>query len=194
MSSYYKWLTTGMEEYNQDSLLSAISEMPRITCTLGTHEIPELVFLYQPLLVRCARSIELIPHLKKVINDGKYVHMVPNQHYFNGNKSIELHYLSLRWRKWYKKTKTIMTWLKRIVCFWRSTVADFPCFLVLPRFVVACQEIDQISRTQGDIASMECLLNHLEKSNHPKKWHKFVDALEKKGWFVYVSSCFISHY
>lgn len=78
MSSYYKWLTTGMEEDNQDSPLSSISEMPRITCTLGTHAIPELVFLYQPLLVRCVRSIELIPHLKKVINDGKYMYMVPD--------------------------------------------------------------------------------------------------------------------
>ena len=79
-------------------------------------------------------------------------------------------------------------------CNTRCAVEDFPCFLVLPLFVVACQEIDRISRTKGDIASMECLLNSLENSNHPKKWHKFVDALEWKGELVCVHSSYFSRY
>ncbi|XP_061171499.1 uncharacterized protein LOC133181006 [Saccostrea echinata] len=43
---------------------------------------------------------------------------------------------------------------------------------------VARQEIRQINRKQGNIAAMERLLIHLELSDHPKKWKKFVDALE----------------
>lgn len=29
---------------------------------------------------------------------------------------------------------------------------------------------------------MECLLTHLEVSEHPQKWQMFVDALENNGW------------
>ena len=93
-----------MEEFDQNTLcsevsvLSEISKMPSITCTLGTHEIPTLVSLYQPLLVRCVRSIELIPHLKKVIDDGKYLYMtkisLPTKNFLPGSKIIELLYLS----------------------------------------------------------------------------------------------------
>ena len=86
-----------MEEFDQNTLcsevsvLSEISKMPSITCTLGTHEIPTLVSLYQPLLVRCVRSIELIPHLKKVIDDGKYLYMtkisLPTKNFLPGSKN-----------------------------------------------------------------------------------------------------------
>ena len=53
---------------------------------------------------------------------------------------------------------------------------------VLSIHSVARQEVRQISRNDGDIASMECLLNHLEISNHPQKWQRLVDALEQNGW------------
>ncbi|XP_061175389.1 antiviral innate immune response receptor RIG-I-like [Saccostrea echinata] len=96
--------------------VSALSGMPSIKCTLDTLEIPKLVSLYRPLVERSARGIELISHLKDVIDDS------------------------------------------------------------------ARQEIRQINRNQGDIASMECLLNHLELSGHPNKWEKFVDALENNEY------------
>ncbi|XP_062594925.1 antiviral innate immune response receptor RIG-I-like [Saccostrea cucullata] len=95
---------------------SSLSGMPSIKCTLDTPDIPKLVSLYRPLVVRCAQGRELISHLKGVIDD------------------------------------------------------------------VARQEVRQINRNQGDIASMDCLLNHLELSGHPKKWEKFVDALENNEY------------
>ena len=54
----------------KNNRISAISNMP-VASNLRIRETHELVSLYRPLLVRCARSIELIPHLKEVINDGK---------------------------------------------------------------------------------------------------------------------------
>lgn len=48
--------------------------------------------------------------------------------------------------------------------------------------IVGRQEVRQISRIEGDIASMECLLTHLEVSEHPQKWQMFVDALDNNGW------------
>ena len=51
---------------------SVLSGMVSIRCTLGTPEIPKLVSLYRPLIVRCARGIELLSHLKDVIDDGMY--------------------------------------------------------------------------------------------------------------------------
>lgn len=96
--------------------VSALSGMVSIRCTLGTHDVPKLVALYRPLIVRCARGIELLSHLKNAIDD------------------------------------------------------------------LGRQEVRQISRQQGDIASMECLLNHLEVSEHPKKWEMFVDALENNEY------------
>lgn len=50
-------------------------------------------------------------------------------------------------------------------------------------FVAARQEIRQTHKNHGGIASMDCLLIHLESSDHPQKWEKFVVALEKNGWF-----------
>ena len=74
-----------------------------------------------------------------------------------------------------------------------NKIPAFPAFSC-NCFVVACQEIYQLGRHTGDIAAMECLLNHLEKSSHPKKWHKFVDALELKGKANCVYFCNFSQY
>lgn len=69
-------------------------------------------------------------------------------------------------------------------CKWRPTssisvVYCFTWYFSLP--TEGRQEVRQASRTLGDIASMECLLTHLEVSEHPQKWQMFVDALENNG-------------
>ena len=59
-----------MEDISKGVVQSILSDMTSIRCTLGTPEIPKLASLYRPLIVRCARSIELLSHLKDVIDDG----------------------------------------------------------------------------------------------------------------------------
>lgn len=49
--------------------VSALSGMVSIRCTLGTRDVPTLVGLYRPLIVRCARGIELLFHLKDAIDE-----------------------------------------------------------------------------------------------------------------------------
>lgn len=96
--------------------VSSLSGMVSIRCTLGTRDVPTLVNLYKPLIVRCARGTDLLSHLKDAIDEqGR-------------------------------------------------------------------QEVRQISRNKGDIASMECLLAYLEVSEHPQKWNMFVDALENNEY------------
>ena len=59
-----------MEDISKGVVQSILSDMSSIRCTLGTPEIPKLASLYRPLIVRCARSIELLSHLKDAIDDG----------------------------------------------------------------------------------------------------------------------------
>lgn len=59
-----------MDDISQGVVQSILSDMTSIRCTLGTPEIPKLASLYRPLIVRCARSIELLSHLKDAIDDG----------------------------------------------------------------------------------------------------------------------------
>ena len=59
-----------MDDISQGVVQSILSDMTSIRCTLGTPEIPKLASLYRPLIVRCARSIELLSHLNDAIDDG----------------------------------------------------------------------------------------------------------------------------
>lgn len=65
-----------MDHHNEDisvmcsnGPVSTLSGMVSIRCTLGTRDVPTLVGLYRPLIVRCARGIELLFHLKDAIDE-----------------------------------------------------------------------------------------------------------------------------
>lgn len=61
--------------YSEESVHRALSMILCSTCTLGIQDISKPLSLYQPSLLRCARSKELLPHLKRVLGNGNYVYI-----------------------------------------------------------------------------------------------------------------------
>lgn len=66
--------------------------------------------------------------------------------------------------------------------YWQGQTTIDKSKFCLSFYKASKEEIRELSNYKGNIASMDSLIGHLEMSNHPNKWQKFVDALEDCGW------------
>lgn len=57
-----------MAEYGGMEPRSSIEHMASIKCLVDSHEIPTLVQMYRPLIVRCVKADDIVHHLEEVIS------------------------------------------------------------------------------------------------------------------------------
>nr|XP_022339462.1 probable ATP-dependent RNA helicase DDX58 isoform X2 [Crassostrea virginica] len=68
-----------MAEYSGMEPTSSIDHMASIKCRLDSHEIPTLVQMYRPLIVRCVKADDIVHHLEEVISTREREEIIETQ-------------------------------------------------------------------------------------------------------------------